>query len=130
MLRQRADTASPQGIDAAFELAERLTSGNGMARDVRRAAQYYRTAAEGGVPSAQLRLGQSYADGVGVPQDFELAYFWLNLGIAGAGGTEQVAARRMRDSLFPRLTNEQVAALQQRARDWSPRFAQFQALTQ
>jgi TPR repeat protein len=51
--------------------------GEGVAIDVARAANWYRKAAEQGLPRAQYTLGRLYVDGEGVPQDYQQAVHWL-----------------------------------------------------
>src|SRR5258708_36593413 len=41
--------------------------------DIEEAIKWYRKAAEGGDPDAQVELGQKYEDGEGVEQDYKLA---------------------------------------------------------
>lgn len=72
--------------------------------------------AEAGDVDAQFVLGRMYARGAGVIQDFVEAYKWYNL--AAAGG--QRLAPAARDALGERMSAEQLAAAQARARDWRP----------
>ena len=45
---------------------------------------------------AKLRLGEMYREGLGVPQDYVLAYMWFNLAAPYLYGN---TARRQRDEL-------------------------------
>lgn len=72
--------------------------------------------AEAGDVDAQFILGRMYARGAGVIQDFVEAYKWYNL--AAAGG--QRLAPAARDALGERMSAEQLASAQDRARDWRP----------
>lgn len=72
--------------------------------------------AEAGDADAQFVLGRMHARGAGVIQDFVEAYKWYNL--AAAGG--QRLAPAARDALGERMSAEQLAAAQARARDWQP----------
>ena len=75
--------------------------------------------AERGDIKALFQLGDKYAKGEGVEQDYVAAHIWFNL--AAAGGHKEAAASR---SVFSQLmTPEQVAEAQKRARQW---FAQHQ----
>ena len=58
-----------------------------------------------------------YADGLGVPQDYVSAHMWLNL--AAATGDEE--ARKARELVAARMTREQIAEAQARAREWANR---------
>jgi hypothetical protein len=76
-------------------------------------------AAEKGYPKVQYFLGQLYADGKGVPQDYAEAYFWMNL---AASREDDVEARakmaKGRDETASHLTPSVLLQVQQRARAW------------
>jgi uncharacterized protein len=70
-------TAAEEGnARAQFHLAQMYEWGEGMPRDLREAAQWYRQAAEQGSAAAQFQLGQIYCDGYGVPQNTAEAVKW------------------------------------------------------
>ena len=81
-----------------------------------------------GSESAQLRLGQLYRDGKGVPQDYVAAYQWIHLAaIHDCDGTEYspapgltilCMARPERDRLERLMTGEQIGEARRAARDW------------
>ncbi len=73
-------------------------------------------AAEAGDARAMLALGRAHVKGLGVSQDFVEAHKWLNLG--AARGNAEAAAER--DALAARMTPEQIASAQERARSWRP----------
>ena len=73
--------------------------------------------AEQGDASAQTNLGVMYAAGLGVPQDYVSAHMWFNL--AAATGDEE--ARKVRELVAARMTREQIAEAQARAREWASR---------
>ena len=90
-------------------------NGHGVAQDLGEAARWTRLAAEQGDVSAQALLGVLYLNGAGVSQDDVSAYTWLTVaaldgGVAGIG--------RLRDLIANRMTPEQIAQAQSRARDW------------
>ena len=62
--------------DAQLELGNRHFNGEGVPRDAREAAQWYRMAAEQGHASAQNNLGVMYKTGEGVPKDARQAVQW------------------------------------------------------
>lgn len=66
--------------------------------------------------SSQFMLGQLYAAGNGVLQDFVQAHLWYNLAAAGGNGR----AAEARDELARRMTPTQVAEAQRQARAWQP----------
>lgn len=80
------------------------------------AARAARAPAEAGDPDAQLLLGDLYAAGSGVPQNFVLAHLWYNLAAAQGLAT----AARARDALAARMTAAQLAEAQSLARGWRP----------
>lgn len=86
------------------------------AGDVRGAAKLWRAAADEGDAKSQLRLGQMYRDGDGVPQDFVRAHLWFNL--ANAAGKAEAGA--LRDALSRRMTRDQMAEAQRLASAWKP----------
>jgi len=70
--------ASTANIDpkVAFMLAAKFAGGYGVAKDDRRAVEWYRIAAEKGFPPAQNNLGFMYAEGRGVKKDDAQAVQW------------------------------------------------------
>ena len=76
----------------------------------------WQTAAEAGDRRAMLALGRLFAKGLGAPQDYVEAHKWFNL--AASRGEE--AAVEERDALTARMTPDQVAEAQARARAWQP----------
>ena len=92
-------------------------NGRGMPQDDAEAVRWYRLAAEQDDTRAQLSLGLMYSLGRGVPQDDVSAHMWLNL--AAATGDED--ARKVRDIVAARMTREQIAEAQARAREWANR---------
>ena len=70
--------------------------------------------ADQGNARAQSNLGVMYADGRGVPQDYEKAHMWYN--ISAANGDE--SARKNRDLLAKEMTPEAVSQAQELASKW------------
>lgn len=81
-------------------------------RDYRSAPEWYRKAAERGLPQAQRRLGQLLKQGRALPQDKKEAYVWLFLSFE-AGDTEAAPDLRQLDG---ELGSEQVDETKARAR--------------
>jgi hypothetical protein len=86
------------------------------AGDYASAYRDWQSAADRGDPQAQLRLGDLYEKGLGVPQHFIRAHLYYNL--AGVAGLE--AARVARDTLGERMSPEMVAEAQALAAEWRP----------
>ena len=66
-------------------------AGQGVDKDPKTAAEWYRKAAEKGVADAQYRLGAMYESGEGVPSDMEYAYGWYSVA-AHLGNPKGIAA--------------------------------------
>jgi TPR repeat protein len=94
--------------EAALDQARFVDSGNVPPADPRALA----AAAERGDADAQFDLGLRYVRGLGVPQDYVLAYMWLNL--AAARG--RADAVKLRDALGGKLTAAQTNEAQRLAR--------------
>ena len=84
--------------------------------DYTEAVKWYRKAAEQSDAIAQLYLGRMYLAGQGVPQDYVLAYKWLNLVAA-----QKSTFSKERDLIAAEMTREQIAEAQRLAREWKPK---------
>ena len=82
-IKARADKGD---AEAQIELSALYTTGNGVPKDLVKAAKLHRKAAEQGNTDAQVRLGFAYKEGEGVPQDYAQAAIWLRK--AAASGDE------------------------------------------
>ena len=110
--------AAEQGhANAQLTLGVAYATGEGVPEDDAEAVRWYRLAAEKGHAAAQYFLGFAYATGRGVPEDYVAAHMWLN--VAAATGDE--AARTARENVAARMTREQIAEAQARAREWANR---------
>ena len=97
--------------DSQHMLGVMYDLGDGVPQDYAEATRWYRVAADQGFPPAQYDLGNQYASGEGVPQNFSEAYVWFSL--AASAGHEM--ARRDRDTMAGKLSQEKIAQAQQRA---------------
>jgi TPR repeat protein len=70
-------SADKGDAEAQIELAALYTVGDGVPKDLGKAAKWHRKAAEQGNPRAQCLLGLDYADGLGVKQNIGEAVYWL-----------------------------------------------------
>jgi hypothetical protein len=90
--RQRFDalkaSADKGDVEAQLRLASLYATGEGVARDLKKAAAWHRKAAEQGNARGQCLLGLDYAEGLGVKKDLPEAVRWLrkaaDQGLAGA----------------------------------------------
>jgi len=83
----------------------------GVAKNAVIAVKWYRKAAEQGFADAQYNLGLMYSKGLGVVQDYSLAYVWSTL--AAANGIESAAHNR--DIYAAKLTPDALNAAQKKA---------------
>ena len=105
-----------------FELGNTFYQGNlGVEKDYVQAVKWYRKAAEQNVASAQISLGACYANDHGVARDYVEAYKWFLL--ASAQGCE--GARERLTTLETRMSREQIAAAQKRARPYNAETISF-----
>jgi TPR repeat protein len=59
-----------------------------------------------------------YRDGHGVPEDYVMAYMWLNLAASGASGEDQKRYSAARNNVAAKMTSQQFAEAQRLAREW------------
>lgn len=88
---------------AQFDLATLYDVGEGVTRDVRQAAKWYRRAAEQGEVAAQYNLAIMYDMGEGVEKDIVQAYAWM----AAAEMFGYQNARESSKDFLGRMTPEQ-----------------------
>lgn len=95
----------------------------GVARDHAQAAQWFQRAANQGYAAAQFQLGNMYYGGELTKDDVE-AYKWYSLAVINfpaALAAERASGVQARDFVANKLTKEQLADGQRRAREWTPR---------
>ena len=114
-LRARAEQGDAV---AQYNLGVIYATGEGVPQDDAEAVRWYRLAAEQGYALAQGALGAMYMNGQGVPQDHETAHVWLNLAASRSTGEQRDEYVEARDAVAERMTREQLAEAQRRAREW------------
>lgn len=92
-------TAARHNLGVLFE------NGQGVNKDLKRAAYWFRQAAEAEHAPAQHALGLYYRDGRGVPADKLRAYYWLNQAVENGAADAEAA----RDHVTRELTVGEVA---------------------
>jgi TPR repeat protein len=113
--------AAEQGLaHAQYNLGVLYAEGRGVALDYAEAARRFSQAAKQGLALAQYNLGVLYAEGRGVLQDSVAAHMWFNLAALALKDKEHIRAVKRRDAIAARMTPEQLAKAQLRAREWSP----------
>jgi len=115
-LREAASGGDPTAL---FRLGERHERGEAVPRDIARAADYMRLAAERGHAEAQYRLGLYLTAGRGVDLDREAGYMWLARAAEQDAPIALVAAV-LRDRVAEQLDDEALAAAQERAAAFEP----------
>jgi uncharacterized protein len=113
-IRAKAEAGDP---DSQVQLGLRYDNGEGLAKDPVEAVKWYRKAAEQNYAEAQSSLGDCYDIGRGVANDYAEAYKWLLL----AAGQGDGNAKKTIAILEKKMTPDQIAEGQKRARDFKPR---------
>ena len=106
--------------DAQFWLGALYDQGRGVPQSHETAARLYLKAAEQGQANAQFNLGLLYTDGLGVVQDYVQAHMWINLAASVVKGDDQKKFAKVRDMVTVKMSAEQIAEAQRRAREWKP----------
>ena len=73
--------------------------------------------------NAQLLLGTMYAQGEGVPQDFKLAYVWLNLASTSSNAQIRTAALKMRDQIGKTMAPVEIKNANQLSQNYYNKYA-------
>ena len=109
--------AAEQGnARAQSNLGAMYAKGEGVTRNYAEAVRWYRRAAEQGNATAQNNLGVMYDKGGGVTRNYIEAYMWYSL---AAAQSDDVAVQNL-NRLEKLMTPAQIAAAQERARNWRP----------
>jgi uncharacterized protein len=113
--------AAEQGnASAQNNLGKMYYLGQGVPQDNKEAAKWFRLAAEQGHSKGQVELGVLYMLGHGVPQDNVQALMWVSLAIANDSAVQkyftEIRVTFLRDAIASRLTADQIADAQERAR--------------
>ena len=119
--RMAAEQGDP---DAQYSLGVRYGQGRGVPQDYAEAAKWTRLAAEQGRTWAQYKLGIMYDIGRGVAQSYIEAHKWYNLAASrfSSDDTDQSdKARKYRDEIEGKMTQEAITTAQRLAREWQPK---------
>ena len=113
--------AADQGHEwAQFMTGVNYYVGLGVQRDFVEAARWFRRAANQGHIDAQYEIGTLHLRGEGVTQDYVQAHMWLNLATAQSPPEMRDKYAIQKDRTEDRMTAEQIADAQHRAREWTP----------
>lgn len=86
------------------EMEQRYVSGDGVEKDLKEAAKWYRKSAEQGNGSAQYQLALCYYKFEGVIQNYQKAYTWFALALVN--GVED--ARKQMNVLKEKMTPSEI----------------------
>ncbi len=113
------EAAGQDHVEAQFRLGFMYGNGMGVEKNETEAFSWHQKAAEHGHVIAQYWLGSLYGHGKGVPQDYQMAYMWCNLAASRATRMSEPLIVASRDKYAARLSSEQLAEAQRRAREWN-----------
>lgn len=94
-VKQKAEAGSTKDM---VGLARRYASGDGIAIDKAKAAEWYEKAAEQGSDFAQYKIAEMYAKGDGVPKDAAKAAEWWQKSAAQGNTDAQASLDRLLSS--------------------------------
>ncbi|MDT8274259.1 MAG: tetratricopeptide repeat protein, partial [Desulfomonilia bacterium] len=95
-------------------LGTMLEEGRGTHKDVSLAASYFLRAAQQGNSNAQYNIGRLHAYGTGVPQNFVIAYMWLELSASMNNASSLALQAKLKEIMTP----EEIREAQKLAREW------------
>ena len=117
--------AAEQGLALGqLHLGSMYLNGQAVRQDLKEAERWFRLAAEQGDAYAQFNLGRIYEEGTGAPQDYVQAHVWFNL----ASTSGHPGGATSRDTVARKMTRDQIAEAQRRAREWRSKPSQLAAL--
>ena len=85
------------------------------------AVRWLLAAAEQGLPRAQVKLAEVYAEAPGTSGDYMTACGWFLVAVPGLRGIHRSRARSGYERVALQLTEAQVAEATRFARDWAPK---------
>jgi uncharacterized protein len=110
--------AANQGYaDAEYNLGILYHNGDGVTKDHREAARWYKLAAEKGNTKAQFNLALMYYRGEDLTKDYVQAYMWA--GLSATNGSREAAI--LRDDLEKKMTPAQLREAKRLAQEWKPK---------
>ena len=118
--------AAERGDAAAqFNLGIMYANGSGDSRYVDEgnrpeAVRWLRAAAEQGLPRAQIKLAEIYADAPEMPENSVKACGWYLLATMGLHGAPFEKAQSAYQRASSRLTPSQIAEVRRFVQDWKP----------
>ena len=89
---------------AQFNLGSKYALGQGVARDEKEAAKWFRMAAESNYPLAQHTLGVMYENGKGVKRDLNKAIKWYQMAADRGYNGSKAALKNLSEKQTPTIT--------------------------
>jgi hypothetical protein len=123
-LRWFRSAAEQDDVTAQIHLGVMFSEGRGVPQDGAEAARWFHRAADLGDAQAQYNLGIFYAKGQAGEPDNVSAHMWFNLAAAhfpASDTSNRIAAINYRDLVAKKMTPDQIAEAQERARGWKPK---------
>jgi hypothetical protein len=123
-LRWFRAAADHDDTTAQLHLGVMFSEGRGVPQDSAEAAKWFHRAADLGDGHAQYNLGLFYAKGEAGEPDYVSAHMWFNLAVAhfpASDTSDRIAATNYRDLVAKKMTPDQIAEAQERARGWKPK---------
>jgi TPR repeat protein len=115
-LRLFEPAAEAGDATAQYHLGLMHARGEGVTRDLPRAAAWFERAADGGNAHAQFLIGHMYAKGEGVPVDRVLAHVWFSAAAASGWWKAREARERLVDA---GMTPQEVSLASARYKAWA-----------
>ena len=112
-LREWAPLGKDGDADVQYNLGVMYDLGQGVPKDYKIAAKWYKLASEQGHANAQAALGQMHQKGEGVPKNLIRAYMWIS--IAVSAGVKY--ADEAKDILVKNLSSSEIITAQKLARE-------------
>jgi TPR repeat protein len=109
---------------AEFNLGVMYSDGEGVPQDNAEAAKWYSLAADQGDARAEYNLGLWYAQGMDGQPDYVRAHMWFNLAAShfpASDISDRTLAVNNRNVVAGKMTADQIAEAQRRAREWKPK---------
>ena len=105
-------------LAALYYLGIQYYAGLGVKRDLIKAEQWFRKAAEKAYPDAQYNLGLMYENGQVVPQNFTIAYMWFHA--AHTQGNKNASRHMIRLTREHKILPNQMKHAEELARQYVP----------
>ena len=104
-------------VNSQMDLGRFYSDGERSPRDLIEAGKWWKLAADQENDGAQYLTGLMYEAGMGVLQDYVVAYMWFNLS-ASQGNKD---SKKKENEIANKMTPSQIEKAQEMARNWKPK---------